>query len=83
MGFLGSLIYQNKTDISAIAGDGGNTGIHPYIIIHGDVIVTGGSNGAVCLAKIRIQETMHIGSMQIVLLYQKIGRLLWQTIFGK
>ena len=72
-GFLGALVHQNEADVAFIAGDGGDTGVHPDIVIQGDVVVTVGGFGTARLAEQGIEIAVGVQTTVIILVDKKPG----------
>ena len=61
-----ALIHQNETDDGLIPADGGDTGINPYVIVQGDVIVSLRCLETVLMPEYAVEKAVLQGSVVIV-----------------
>ena len=77
---LGALVHQHKTDDGVIGRGRGHAGVHPHIVVLGDVVVAQGAIGArsrahhALLAEERVEPTVVVHAPPVVLLDQQVGR---------
>ena len=72
-GLLGPLIHQNEADVAPVTGNGGDTGIHPDVIILGNEVIALGGGGTAGLAEPGVPVTVVVLAVVVILGYQQVG----------
>ena len=80
VGLLGTLVHQHEADDGVVGRGRGDAGVHPHIVVLGDVVVAeravGARRGAhhALLAEERVQPPVVVGAPPVVLLDEQFGR---------
>ncbi len=75
----GALVHQHETDDGVVGRGRSHAGVHPYVIVFGDVVVPKLTVGArrglhdALLAKPRVDPTVLVGTVPVVLLHKQVG----------